>query len=100
MDTADGRLRELAKAEGVDCQGVLWLLDEFETGVRGELPRTRCKMLGPARYITPSSQNWSVKPFAARVVGQDHQSCWELNHRLGLSNDAMLDSMKRDRLAR
>jgi hypothetical protein len=65
----DGPLRELAKAEGVDCHGVLWLLDEFETGVRGELPRTRCKMLAPARYITPSSQNWSVKPFAARVVG-------------------------------
>jgi hypothetical protein len=29
--TGDGPLRELAKAEGVDCHGVLWLLDEFET---------------------------------------------------------------------
>ena len=28
--TGDGPLRELAKAEGVDCHGVLWLLDEFE----------------------------------------------------------------------
>jgi predicted nucleic acid-binding protein len=29
--TGDGPLRKLAKAEGVDCHGVLWLLDEFET---------------------------------------------------------------------
>jgi predicted nucleic acid-binding protein len=29
--TGDGPLRELAKAEGVDCHGVLWLLDEFES---------------------------------------------------------------------
>jgi predicted nucleic acid-binding protein len=29
--TGDGPLRELARAEGVDCHGVLWLLDEFET---------------------------------------------------------------------
>jgi hypothetical protein len=28
--TGDGPLRELAQAEGVDCHGVLWLLDEFE----------------------------------------------------------------------
>ena len=28
--TGDGPLRELAKAEGVDCHGVIWLLDEFE----------------------------------------------------------------------
>jgi predicted nucleic acid-binding protein len=29
--TGDGPLRDLAKVEGVDCHGVLWLLDEFET---------------------------------------------------------------------
>jgi predicted nucleic acid-binding protein len=29
--TGDGPLRELAQTEGVDCHGVLWLLDEFET---------------------------------------------------------------------
>jgi hypothetical protein len=29
--TGDGPLRELARAESVDCHGVLWLLDEFET---------------------------------------------------------------------
>ena len=29
--TGDGPLRELAKAEEVECHGVLWLLDEFET---------------------------------------------------------------------
>jgi len=29
--TGDGPLRELAGAESVDCHGVLWLLDEFET---------------------------------------------------------------------
>ena len=30
--TGDGPLRDLAKAEGVDCHGVLWLLDEFDVG--------------------------------------------------------------------
>jgi hypothetical protein len=29
--TGDGPLRELARVENVDCHGVLWLLDEFET---------------------------------------------------------------------
>ena len=29
--TGDGPLRKLARAENVDCHGVLWLLDEFET---------------------------------------------------------------------
>src|SRR5208283_2376019 len=32
-----------------------------------------------------------------RLSAKTHQSCWELSHRLGLSNDAVLDSMKHDR---
>ena len=30
--TGDGRLRELATSEQVDCHGVLWLLDRMEEG--------------------------------------------------------------------
>jgi hypothetical protein len=59
--TGDGPLRELAKAEGVDCHGVLWLLDEFETqgaatyvqlhrGLEGISAHPRCRL--PRREIT------------------------------------------------
>ena len=58
--TGDGPLRELAKAEGVDCHGVLWLLDEFETqgaatymqlhrGLEGISAHPRCRL--PRREI-------------------------------------------------
>lgn len=53
--TGDGPLRELAKAEGVDCHGLLWLLDEFETqgaatyvqlhtGLEGISTHPRCRL--------------------------------------------------------
>jgi hypothetical protein len=58
--TGDGPLRELAKAEEVDCHGVLWLLDEFETqgaatyvqlhrGLEGISAHPRCRL--PRREI-------------------------------------------------
>ena len=58
--TGDGPLRELAKAESVDCHGVLWLLDEFETqgaatyvqlhtGLEGISAHPRCRL--PRREI-------------------------------------------------
>ena len=58
--TGDGPLRELAKAKGVDCHGVLWLLDEFETqgaatyaqlhkGLQGISAHPRCRL--PRREI-------------------------------------------------
>jgi predicted nucleic acid-binding protein len=58
--TGDGPLRESAKAEGVDCHGVLWLLDEFEAqsaatyvqlhrGLDGIATHPRCRL--PRREI-------------------------------------------------
>ena len=58
--TGDGPLREFARAEGVDCHGVLRLLDEFETqgaatyvqlhrGLEGISAHPRCRL--PRREI-------------------------------------------------
>ncbi len=55
--TGDGPLRELAKAEGVDCHGVLWLFDEFEPNEKfiGALRRTVPPGCGRGR--TEGAQN-------------------------------------------
>jgi hypothetical protein len=69
--TGDGPLRELAKAEEVDCHGVLWLLDEFETqgaatyvqlhrGLEGISAHPRCRL--PRREIAIH-----LSPYAERL---------------------------------